>query len=557
MLFCCINQHLNKPDNIRCAECGSLLAGALISDYRVVSYIGKGSTSDVYLAEQNSLLGRKVVLKILHRSCSEEHVDNFRSEAKLLASLSHPYILPIFSYGVIHERTTFSANYLPYLVVQFAEQGSLAESFERQGNRPWSLEHVVTLAREVAEALDYAHSHNVLHRDVKPANLLQIGSHVLLSDFSVASLIDADASHLSTGLAGSPAFMAPEVWGMHPGRYSDQYALAITCFFLLAGNYPLRKDESSNVRGWQHLHCYTTPTSLSEYRADLPLAVNVVLQKALTKNPHERYPTVQAFALDLLKASQEFTQQLVKPSISVLSPVTRSRPVSGNVQANEKVLVELQPVGVSLANAPATDPIALPIMPVPTKHESWDQEGKNKPFLHEMRTATLKTSGSSNRWIWCALILNVFIYLMLIAEYTLIAGNLSFRVESLLILCPALLVGPLLALLFKRIPLTTLSWSLFWGIFFGMTNALLSLVACMICSALLLAAQLRGSAGGGLSAFFGPSLLFASDSRLVVLLLLALWVSVIGGAIIGIFSMQGEDAARMSHQAPQKQSSRL
>ncbi len=215
-----------------------------------------------------------------------------------------------------------------------------AESFERQGNRPWSLERVVTLAKDVAEALDYAHSRNVLHRDVKPANLLQIGSHVLLSDFSVASLIDANASHLSIGLAGSPAYMAPEVWGMQPGRYSDQYALAITCFFLLTGNYPLRKNERYNLGGWQHAHCYITPASLSEYRADLPLAVNVVLQKAMTKNPHERYPTVQAFALDLLIASQEMTQQLVNPSFSIPGSVTRFRPVPGNVQSNEKELVE-------------------------------------------------------------------------------------------------------------------------------------------------------------------------------------------------------------------------
>ena len=548
MLFCCINQHLNKPGNIRCTECSSLLAGAIIGDYRVVSYIGKGSTSDVYLAEQNSLLGRKVVIKILHKSCSEEHVDNFRTEAKLLASLSHPYILPIFSYGVIYGRSSFSANYLPYLVVQFAEQGSLAESFERQGNRPWSLERVVTLAREVAEALDYAHSRNVLHRDVKPANLLQIGSHVLLSDFSVASLIDADASHLSTGLAGSPAYMAPEVWGMHPGRYSDQYALAITCFFLLTGNYPFRNNESSNLRGWQHLHCYTIPISLGEYRADLPLAVNIVLQKAMTKNPHERYPTVQAFALDLLNASQEITQRLVKPSISVLSPVTRFRPVEGNAQPNEKELLELQPVGVSLANAPTTDPIAHPIIPVRTKHASWGREGKNKPLLHEVHMTTPKAPRRRSRWIWCALLLSVFIYLMLIAEYTLIAGSPSFGVAPLLKLCPVLLVGPLLALLFKRISLTTLSWSLFWGIFFGMTNALLSLLAYMVWNTLLFAVQLRGSAGGGLSGFFFPSLLFASDPRVVILLLLALWVSVIGGAIIGIFSMQGEGAVRISHQ---------
>ena len=380
MLFCCINQHPNQPGNVRCDTCNSLLAGAQISEYRVISYIGKGSTSDVYLAEQQSLHGRKVVIKILHRSCSEEYVDSFRSEAKLLASLSHPYILPIFSYGMIHESTKFTESYIPYLVVQFVEQGSLAESFERQENRPWSLERVVALAQDVAEALDYAHSHNVLHRDVKPANILQIGSHVLLSDFSVASLIDANASHLSIGLAGSPAYMAPEVWRMHPGRYSDQYALAITCFFLLTGKYPLTLNGNSNMRGWQHAHCFNTPTSLREYRADLPLVVDVVLQKAMSKNPHERYPTVEAFAVDLLQASQEITQQLERSS----SPVARYRPEPDNVQANERVLVELQPEGLSLADTPATEPIAIPDIPTPAKHKTRDQEGMHKTLLHEV-----------------------------------------------------------------------------------------------------------------------------------------------------------------------------
>jgi len=548
MTFCCINQHLNKPGTIRCAKCSSLVAGALISDYRVVSYIGKGSTSDVYLAEQNSLHGRKVVIKILHRSCSEEYVDSFRSEAKLLASLSHPYILPIFSYGVIHEQTMFTANYVPYLVVQFAEQGSLSESFERQGNRPWSLERVVTLAKDVAEALDYAHSRNVLHRDVKPANLLQIGSHVLLSDFSVASLIDADASHLSTGLAGSPAYMAPEVWGMHPGRYSDQYALAITCFFLLTGNYPFSKNETSNMLGWQHAHRNTTPTSLSEYRVDLPLAVHVVLQKAMAKNPHERYPTVQSFALDLLNASQEITQQLVKPSISALSPITRFRPLPDNVQANEKALVELQPVATSVADTPATDPIAIPINTASMKPVSRNQEGKYKPLMHEVPAAIAKTSRSSNKWIWSALILNIFIYLMLMTEYTLIVGTLSFSLMSLVTLCTALLVGLLLALLFKRISLTSLSWSLLWGIFFGMTNVLLSLLVCMVWYSLLFMVQFQTTTvEEGLSSFFAPSLHFVSDPRIVVILLLALWVSVTGGAITGIINMQSEGEARVSH----------
>jgi serine/threonine protein kinase len=557
MLFCCVNQHPNQPGNIRCDTCGSLLAGAQISDYRVASYIGKGSSSDVYLAEQNSLHGRKVAIKILHRSCSEEYVDSFRSEAKLLAALSHPYILPIFSYGVIHEATMLTANYVPYLVVQFAEQGSLAESFERQGNRPWSLERVVTLAKDAAEALDYAHSRNVLHRDIKPANILQIGSHALLSDFSVASLIDANASHLSTSLAGSPAYMAPEVWGMHPGRYSDQYALAITCFFLLTGKYPLTKNGSNTMRGWQHAHCFTTPVSLSEFRADLPQPVDVVLQKAMAKNPHERYPTVEAFALDLRKAAQEITQQLVKTSIPVLSPITRFRLVPDNIQANEKALVDLRPVDVSLANTPATEPIAIPNFTTSAKHSTRDHEGMNKTPVLEVHTSSPKTRSSRNRWIWCALTLNAFIIVMLNIEYKLLIEGPVFSFRLLLTLCPALLVGLLLALLFKRLDLTTLSWCLFWGILFGMFNALLSLLACMICNSLLLVVPFQGSTGGGLSSFFGPDLQFVSDPRVIVLLLLALWVSVTGGAIIGIFNMRGEDAARKIHPKQRKQNTRL
>ena len=464
--------------------------------------------------------------------------------------MSHPYILPIFSYGVIQEGAIYAANYRPYLVVQFAEQGSLAESFERQGNRPWSLERVVALAKDVAEALDYAHSRNVLHRDVKPANLLQIGSHVLLSDFSVATLIDAEASHLSTGLAGSPAFMAPEVWNMHPGRYTDQYALAVTCFFLLTGKYPLRKSEGNNMRGWQNAHYYSTPTSLSEYRADLPLAVNEVLQKAMAKNPHERYPTVQAFALDLLNASQEDTQLLDRPYLPVRNPATQFRPAPANVQAKEKALVELQPVAVSLADAPATEPIAIPFIPAPVKQASRDQEGNNRALLHEVHTAIPKTSRSSNRWLWCALALNIFIFIMLIIEYTLLAGNPAFSFEPLLTLCPVLLVGFLLALLFKRIALTTLSWGLFWGIFYGMMNALLSLVACIVWYSFVLVVEFQQSAGGGSSGFFDPALHFMSDSRVVILLLLALWVSVTGGAVIGIFNIHSEDAVRIARPEP-------
>jgi serine/threonine protein kinase len=547
MAYCCINQHLNKPGNIRCVECGSLVAGILIGDYRVISYIGNGSSSDVYLAEQHSLNRRKVVIKILHRPCSERHIGDFQREAALLASLSHPYILPIFSYGVIYESQT---AYLPYLVVQFAEQGSLAESFERGGKRPWSLERVVILAREVAEALDYAHSRNVLHRDVKPANLLQMGSHALLSDFSVASLIDADVSHLSTGLAGSPAYMAPEVWGTHPGRYSDQYALAVTCFFLLAGNLPLKKNAGGHVRSWQHVHCYAIPASLREYRADLPLAVNAVLQKALTKNPHERYPTVQAFANDLLAAAQDTTQQLVNVTRPGPSDNTRVQPELRNVQTEVNERQAIQPVGVTLANAHATDPIALPATPtpVPAVNPAWEPVIKNEPLFQDVHTEAPKVSSYSSRWIWRSLLLNLLICLVFAAEYSWQTKTISFGV--LIALCPALLVGPLLARSFRRISLTTFSWALFWGVFFGMTNALLSTLLCLAWNTLLFIVPFWGDIGGGLSDFFNKVLAF--DPQVVVLMLLALWMSVIGGALIGIFSVRDEDVEPLTHQGSRK-----
>ena len=548
MVSCCINQHHNQPGGIWCGECESLLEGALIGDYRVISHISNGSSSDVYLAEQHSLNHRRVVIKILHRSCNQRHVKNFRREAALIATLSHPYILPIFSYGVIYERQTALATCLPYLVLPFAEQGSLTERFVREGKRPWSLERVVSLTREVAEALDYAHSRGVLHRDVKPANLLQMGSHVLLSDFSVASLIDVDSSHLNVAWAGSPAFMAPEVWGLHPGRYSDQYALAVTCFFLLTGDYPLRKNGETDARSWQHLHCFVAPSSLNNFRAGIPPAVDLVLQRALAKNPHERYPTVQAFATDLLGASQDVTQPLDKMAGLGLAAVTRWRPAPGNVQTGEQEWREPQRIGVALADVPATDPIAAPVVsPV--------YQGRKEVAVEreDVRTEILNNSSQGKKWTWYALLLNLLICLVLAGEYAWQMGrDVEIGAGLLLALWPALLVGPLLARFFRRIPLTTFARSLFWGVCFGLANALLSALACFAWKAFLFVMPFSGNAGAGLSDYFQQTLALELLPGVVELTLLALWMSVIGGALIGIFSERDEGAVPSLHQGSRK-----
>lgn len=548
MANCCIERHLNEPGKIWCAQCGSLVEGAVIDDYRVLSYLGSGSSSDVYLAEQTSLNQRRVVIKILHRSCQERHVGNFQREAALLASLSHPYILPIFSYGVLYERRS-SSTYAPYLVLPYADQGTVADAFAREGRRPWSLARVVSLARDVAEALDYAHSRRVLHRDVKPANLLQMGAHVLLSDFSVASLIEAEASHLSVPWAGSPAYMAPEVWQLRPGRYSDQYALAISCFFLLAADFPWAKSADGRARSqrvWSTLHCYVAPRSILELRPDLPEAVNVVLQRALAKDPHQRYPTVQEFAADLFAASQDITQSLAKPSkgteISVIAwepnrlPAVLAQPA-----------LPLPPTYHRRDDAPArpVPPVATdPVRATPLAQSSLDQVKEGTAQVGEISTDPLRSS-QRDKWTWGALLLTLLVCLTLAAEYTWQAGDVRAAATLLLAIWPALLIGPLLARLFRRVTGATLSWGLFWGVFFGLTDGLLSALAC--CTWIVLA-QLPGQwqcpswcqPGDGITIVRQEIITLVPQA--LIPFIMGLWMVTIGGAVIGIIHIRRHSA---------------
>src|ERR1700730_734356 len=106
MVNCCIGHHLNNDGALWCVVCGSLVEGAMVGDYRLLSFVGNGSAADVYLAEQPALNKRKVVIKILHHSWSEARVSGFEREAAALALLSHPYILPIFDYGVLYRQAT-------------------------------------------------------------------------------------------------------------------------------------------------------------------------------------------------------------------------------------------------------------------------------------------------------------------------------------------------------------------------------------------------------------------------------------------------------------------
>ena len=551
MVYCCIGHHLNNDGALWCAVCESLVEGAMVGDYRLHSFIGNGSSADVYLAEQPALNRRKVVIKILHRPWSEVRASSFEREVAALALLSHPYILPIFDYGVLSREAHDAQkrgeeDRLPYLVLPYAEQGSLAEILERQGKRPWSLTRVVTVAKEVAEALDYAHKRGVLHRDVKPGNILQMGSHAVLSDFSVAALIEADISHVSTHWAGSPGYMAPEVWQLRPGRYSDQYALAVTCYYLLAGRLPWQRGGKGNSQTWAELHNFVAPRSILEVRPVLPLAVDGVLKRALSKDPHDRYPTVQAFADDLYVASQDITQvigsQPAKDGQRSRKVLTRPTLV-GIPSHGQEEQKEQQPVLISAMDAP-TLPIATPAPEAPRELSVSVTPARDATIYGDGSDATtsmMKVAKNGDNWVWYALVLNLLICLLVATEYAWQAGSAAMAANALLVVLPAILTGPVLALLFRRVSYHAPLWGLFWGVFFGLTDALASTLLSFVWGALI-QLPLKFSCGSWCSAGDGFKILFQTilslASQAVVAVVLGLWIAVIGGAIIGLLHLR-------------------
>lgn len=560
MSNCCVGHHPCESGALWCRECGSLVEGASIGEYRLFSFLGRGSSADVYLAEQPSLNRRKVVIKILPQTRLVSSVEAFHREAAVLASLSHPYILPIFAYGVLYremKRRDIEYNAkelcLPYLALPYAEQGSLADIFTREGARPWSVARVVTIAREIAEVLDYAHAQGILHRDVKPANILRMGSHSLLSDFSVASLIDAGASHLNAPWAGSPAYMAPEVWQLHPGRYSDQYALAVVCYYLLSSQLPWRKAESQT---WAQLHLFEQPRPLGEVHPDAPLALDLVLQRALSKDPHRRYPTVEAFATDLRTAAKDITQQVISaPPRREKQPPTLSAPGSPARGKQEHRVVPsppappAQPVFIPAEReTPRLPPTSPPMpfirslapVPVDPSTSPGDARGERLTTQPDTHTDSLKAiAPAKNRdwWIGQALLLNIVICLALAAGEAWQNGDMAAGGRSLLALWPAPVIGPLLALAFRRVTFHTLSWGMFWGTFYGLTNGLLSILCCLTWIVLVfLPSSNACPAGCAQASGFGARVQEASAfaPQAILPLVLGLWVSVIGGALIGI-----------------------
>jgi Protein kinase domain len=267
----------------------SALLGTLFGRYRLEQSLGRGGMAEVFRATDERL-GRAVAVKVILPSFAEQpqFVDRFLREARLVAGLEHPNIVPVYDFG--------DRDGVPYLVMPFLEGGTLAG---RLIGKPLSVQLVCLWVRQLAEALDAAHDQKILHRDVKPGNvLIGKGDRVLLADFGIAKMAESATRLTATGVVvGTPMFMAPELaQGQPASPESDLYALAVMAYEMLIGQAPFVGESALAV---MHQHVTTPPPRPSVRRPELTTALDPLFAAALAKDPHDRPKPCAAFAAGL------------------------------------------------------------------------------------------------------------------------------------------------------------------------------------------------------------------------------------------------------------------
>lgn len=287
--------------------------GQHIAQYRLVRLLGSGELADVYLAEDIQH-HTPVAIKVLHTQLNDNEIQQFLAQTSLLAQLQHPHIVRILDYGVEHDE--------PYLVMEYAPHGSLRQHHPRGSRLP--LATIVHYVNHIAAALHYVHDQNLIHRDIKPHNMLLGTNHeILLSDFGIAILSQSMGYRRQTvqDFEGTILYAAPEQIRSLPRIASDQYALGVVVYEWLCGNWPFH----GTVEEIANQHVLAQPPSLVAKVPSLSSAVEQVVFKALAKDPYQRFENVQEFATALERASRlEGMQQPGRLSALPLSPLPKT-----------------------------------------------------------------------------------------------------------------------------------------------------------------------------------------------------------------------------------------
>ena len=284
-----------------------------IASYTLLEPIGHGGMAVVYRARQDSL-DRLVAVKILSENlaASSEFMERFRREARTAANLRHPNVITVFDFGQ-DERG------VPYLVLEYIEGPTVADVMDAglDDNR------IPDLLDQIAAGLDYAHARGVIHRDIKPGNVLMTDDgRAVLADFGLAWLLEGAHLTMTGGVIGTPEYMSPEQASGEPVDHrADVYALGVMLYEMLVGERPFVAETPIAVL-LQHLQ--DPPPSVLIARPDLPLAVAEVLDKALAKHPEDRYSSAgdlaRAFRAAFFGAAAAPVRDVESPASAPATP---------------------------------------------------------------------------------------------------------------------------------------------------------------------------------------------------------------------------------------------
>ncbi len=329
--------------------------------YRILEEIARGSFGRVYRGEDTSRHNHPVAIKVMHAAhlASPQERSTFLQEAQLLTMLRHPHIVPVLDVGIEEE--------LPYLVMEYAANGSLHQRLQSLAPRPLPLQDALTMIGQVGAALHYAHQQNVIHRDLKPANILfNARGDALLADFGIATML---ANSMKSGtVVGTPYYMAPEQFRGTISKEGDQYALGCIAYQAMTGRLPFDAPDFFAL-GYKHMS--ELPIAPTQLNLLIPYPVEAAIMRAIAKDRTRRFADIEAF-LTALGAP-----------LPVLAPVPPPYQPSPEVAAPPTADETPTFVRTSSADAQAFTPRRFieeegktPLPPIPLRQVAREEEGK-------------------------------------------------------------------------------------------------------------------------------------------------------------------------------------
>ncbi|HEC23072.1 MAG TPA: hypothetical protein ENI95_09155 [Chloroflexi bacterium] len=332
------------------------LIGRMLGPYEIVDKIGHGGMADVYRAVQPSI-GREVAIKVLpaHFLQDPSFLQRFTREVRVISRLQHPRILPVYDFG--------EQDGLPYIVMAYMSSGTLADLIKATPGG-LSLGETARLIGQIAEGLDFAHEKGIIHRDLKPSNiLLDEKTNAYLSDFGIAKVTEATAQLTGSGIVGTPAYMAPEMAGM--GGVTplvDVYALGVVLFQMLTGKYPYEADTPMGILMAHVAHPIPDPR---EIRPDLPDDTRYIVERALAKDPLDRYQSAGELAADLQVVADGGSLSIIPtPSEAAGGPTLIEQAPAPEEEKSTIIEPPAETVPVAKVGEPETVPAAPPEAPV-------------------------------------------------------------------------------------------------------------------------------------------------------------------------------------------------